>query len=36
MDFPFNPCANLPHRGRLGLLVFQNGGGIPVLREAFL
>ena len=25
MDFPLNPCAKLPHRGRLGLLVFQDG-----------
>src|SRR5947207_15851880 len=36
MDFPLNPCAKLPHRGRLGFLVFQDGGGVPVLREAFL
>jgi hypothetical protein len=36
MDFSFNPCAKLPYRGRLGLLVFQNGRGVPVLREAFL
>jgi len=36
MDFPLNPCAKLPHRSRLGLLVFQDGGGVPVMREAFL
>src|SRR5882724_6922804 len=36
MDFPLNPCAKLPHRRRLGLLVFQDSGGVPVLREAFL
>src|SRR5713226_3575602 len=36
MDFPLNPCAKLPNRGRLGLLVFQDGGGVPVLRKAFL
>jgi hypothetical protein len=36
MDFPLNPSAKLPHCGRLGLLVFQDGGGVPVLREAFL
>jgi hypothetical protein len=36
MDFPLNPCSKLPHRGRFGLLVFQDGGGVPVLREAFL
>src|SRR5947207_1628004 len=36
MDFPLNPCAKLPHRGRLCLLVFENGSGIPMMREAFL
>ena len=36
MDFPLNPCAELPYCGRLGPLVFQDGGGVPVLREAFL
>ena len=36
MDFPLNPCAKLPHCCCLGLLVFQDGGGVPVLREAFL
>src|SRR5207248_11616330 len=36
MDFPLNPCAKLAYRCRLGLLVFQDGGGVPVLREAFL
>src|SRR5258708_27409660 len=36
MDFPLNPCAKLPYRGRLGLPVFQDGGGVSVLREAFL
>jgi|ERR1700687_2663562 len=30
MDFPLNPCAKFPHRGRLGLLVFQDSGGVPV------
>jgi hypothetical protein len=35
MDFSLNPCAKLRHYGRLGLLVFQDGG-VPVLREAFL
>jgi len=33
MDFP---RAKLLDRGRLGLLVFQDGGGVPVLRKAFL
>jgi hypothetical protein len=36
MDFALNPCAKLPDRGRLGLLVFKDGGGVPALREAFL
>ena len=36
MDFPLNPCAKLSHCGRLGLLVFQDGGGVPILRKAFL
>jgi hypothetical protein len=36
MDFPLNPGAKLPYCGRLGLLVFQDGGGVPVLREALL
>jgi hypothetical protein len=36
MDFSLNPCATLAYRGRLGLLVFQDGAGVPVLREAFL
>ncbi|PYU67646.1 MAG: hypothetical protein DMG52_33685 [Acidobacteria bacterium] len=36
MDFALNPCAKLPHRGRFRLLVFQDGGGVPVLRETFL
>jgi hypothetical protein len=37
MDFSLNPCAKLPHRGRLGLLVFQDGGcfmgGNPMVVE---
>jgi hypothetical protein len=36
MDFPLNPCAKLPDRGRFGLFVFQDGGGVTVLRKAFL
>src|SRR5208283_5617564 len=36
MDFPLNPCAKLPHCGRLGSLVFQDGGCVPVLREALM
>jgi hypothetical protein len=36
VDFPLNPCAKLPHCGRLSLFVFQDGSGVPVLREAFL
>jgi hypothetical protein len=29
MNFSFNPCAKLPHCGCLGLLVFEDGGGVP-------
>src|SRR5260370_806586 len=36
MDFPLNPSAKLPHCGLLALLVLQDCGGVPVLREAFL
>jgi len=36
MDFPLNPCAKLPHGGRLGVFVLQDRGGVPVLGEAFL
>lgn len=31
MDFPLNPCPKLPHRGRLGVLVFQDGRGVESL-----
>src|SRR5436309_11705437 len=34
MDFPRNPSSKLPHRGRLGLFVFQDGGCVPILRKA--
>jgi hypothetical protein len=36
MDFSLNPCPKFPYCGRLGLLIFQDGSGVPVLRKAFL
>src|SRR5208283_1846174 len=36
MDFALNPCSKLPYCSRFCLLVFEDGGGVPVLREAFL
>jgi len=36
MDFPFNPFPEFSHCRGLGLPVFEDGCGIPMMRKAFL
>jgi hypothetical protein len=36
MDFPLNPFSEFPHSRGLGLLVLEDGSGIPMMRKASL
>jgi hypothetical protein len=36
MDFPLNPFPEFPHRRGLGLLILEDGCGVPMMRKAFL
>ena len=36
MDFALNPFSEFPHRGGFGLIVLEDGCGIPMMRKALL